>query len=321
MSTVTLAESAKLSQDDLVVGVIENVIETDQFYQVVPFEGVDGNAISYNRENALGGAGVVAVGGTITGDQNPIPNETAAAKDPATFTNISTGLTTILGDAEVNGLIDTTRSDKQDQTAVQIASKAKNVGRIYRWMLINGTASSTQFDGLINLCATGQTIAATGANGDQLDFDVLDWLQDLVKAKDGIVDFYCMHTRERRMYRQKLRALGGASVAEMFELPSGEKVIAYSGVPIFVNDWIPITQTQGGSTDATTVFAGCFDDGSRQMGLAGLHAEKAMGIKVKDVGEKEGADEHIWRVIWYCGLALFSEKALACATGITPTDT
>ena len=59
------------------------------------------------------------------------------------------------------------------------------------------------------------------------------------------------------------------------------------------------------------------DDGSRTHGIAGLTATKASGIQVVPVGEKEDADEYIWRVKWYCGLALFSEKGLACADGIT----
>ena len=52
-------------------------------------------------------------------------------------------------------------------------------------------------------------------------------------------------------------------------------------------------------------------------GLAGLTAEKDAGMSVVDVGEKEDYDEHIWRVRWYASLALFSEKGLACAEGIT----
>ena len=69
---------------------------------------------------------------------------------------------------------------------------------------------------------------------------------------------------------------------------------------------------------ATTFFAGNFDDGSREVGLAGLTAQVESGIRVKDVGESETKDERIWRVIWYAGLALFSEKALACGSGIIP---
>jgi hypothetical protein len=40
---------------------------------------------------------------------------------------VTSPLTTIIGDAEVNGLIQATRSgDGNDQTAIQVASKAKS---------------------------------------------------------------------------------------------------------------------------------------------------------------------------------------------------
>lgn len=320
MASVTLAESAKLAQDDLVAGVIENIITVNQMFQSLPFDGIEGNSLKYNRENALGGVGVAGIGLVYDSstDYNPIPGETAGIKAPATFTEVFSGLTTIVGDAEVNGLIQATRSgDGNDQTAVQIASKSKHAGRLYQHMLINGTGASDQFDGLINLCATGQT-RTSATNGQALALVHLDELMDLVTVKDGMVDYFAMHARERRSYRVLLRALGGAAIMEVVELPSGEEVIAYSGVPIFRNDYIPINQTQGTETDATTVFCGTFDDGSRSNGLAGLTADQASGIRVVDVGESETKDERIWRVKWYAGMALFSEKALACAPGIIP---
>ena len=104
----------------------------------------------------------------------------------------------------------------------------------------------------------------------------------------------------------------------MFQLPSGEEVIAYSGVPIFRNDYIPTDQTQDSATNASTIFAGTLDDGSRSNGLAGLTAANMSGINVQDVGIHQSRDEHIWRVLWYAGLALFSEKGLAAAPGIIP---
>lgn len=322
MASVTLAESAKLSQDDLVAGVIENIVTVNQMFDVLPFDGIDGNALAYNRENALGGVGLTGVGTVIgTGDANPLTAGTGEAKDAATFTQKTSSLTTLVGDAEVNGLIQATRSGMgNDQTAVQIASKAKHVGRLYQYLLINGDSGTTnQFDGLINLVDAGQTIGATNTDGDLLALATLDNLMDLVVAKDGMVDYFTMHARERRYYRGLLRALGGASVNEVVQMPSGEEVIAYSGVPIFRNDYIPITQTEGANTDATTIFAGTLDDGSRTNGLAGLTAERASGISVVDVGEAETKDERIWRVKWYAGLALFTLKGLAAATGITPS--
>lgn len=319
MASVTLVESAKLAQDELVAGVIENIITVNQMFLQIPFDGIEGNSLKYNRENALGGVGVTGVGTVIgSSDLNPMPGETAAPKDPATFTEVYSGLTTIVGDAEVNGLIQATRSgDGNDQTAVQIASKAKHAGRLWQWMFINGTGAGDQFDGLINLVAAGQT-RTSATNGQALTLAILDEIMDLVTVKDGEVDYLAMHARERRAYRALLRALGGAAIMEVVELPGGQEIMAYSGVPVFRNDYIPIDQVQGSASNASTVFAGTFDDGSRSNGVAGLTAEQAAGIMVVDVGEKEGADDHIWRVKWYAGSALFSEKGLAAAPGIIP---
>jgi hypothetical protein len=305
MPSVTLAESAKLAQDELVAGVIENVITVNPFFDILPFDGIEGNALAYNRENVLGDTQVLGVGGTIT------------AKAPATFTQVTSTLTTIIGDAEVNGLIKATRSgDGNDQEAIQIASKAKSVGRRYQDMLVNGTGNSDQFAGLLLLCAASQK-ANTGPNGKALDFLVLDELIDLVTDKDGEVDYFMMHSRTIRSYMALLRGLGGASVNEVVQLPSGREVPAYRGVPIFRNDWNPINQVKGTGSNQTTIFAGTLDDGTRMHGIAGLTALQAAGIQVVPVGESENRDETITRIKWYCGLALFSEKGLAAADGIT----
>ena len=304
MASVTLAESAKLSQDDLVTGIIEDVITVNRFFEVIPFDGIEGNALAYNRENVLGDVDVEGVGDTI------------GSKAAATFTQVTSGLTTIIGDAEVNGLIQATRSAKNDQTAVQIGSKAKSSGRKYQDMLITGTGASNQFTGLITLCVAGQTVA-TGTNGSPLSFTIMDEVLDTVTDKDGEVDYLTMHARTIRSYKALLRALGGASISEVVTLPSGKQIPSYNGVPIFRNDYIPIDQTKGSGTALTTIFAGTLDDGSRSHGIAGLTASNNAGIQVVDVGESETKDERIWRVKWYCGLALFSEKGIACSTGIT----
>lgn len=305
MASVTLTESAKLAQDDLVAGVIENIVTVNPFFDILPFDGIDGNALAYNRENVLGDAQVLGVGGTIT------------AKAAATFTQVTSTLTTIIGDAEVNGLIQATRSGSgNNQRAIQIASKAKSVGRQYQDMLVNGTGASNQFNGMINLAPAGQA-AATGANGGALSFAFMDEMIDIVTDKDGEVDYFMMHSRTLRSYMALLRALGGASINEVVTLPGGREVPAYRGVPIFKNDWTPINQTKGTGSAQTTVFAGTLDDGSRQHGLAGLTAANAAGIQIVNVGESETKDESITRIKWYSGLALFSEKGIAYADGIT----
>ena len=316
MASVTLAESAKLALNDLVAGVIENVITVNKMYELVPFDGISGNALAYNRENALGNVVAAEVGDAIASDGvNPIDSSTDGTA-PATFSQVTSSLTTIIGDAYVNGLIQATRSDINDQVAVQVASKAKHCGRVWQHMLINGSGTAPQFTGLINLCASGQKVD-TGTNGSALSFAILDELIDLVVDKDGEVDYLCMPARTLRTYFSLLRGLGGASIGDTVELPSGAKVPAYRGIPIFRNDYIPTNVTKGSSSNTTYVFGGTFDDGSRQHGIAGLTSEKDAGIQIVPVGESETKDESITRIKWYCGLALFSEKGLAMADGIT----
>ena len=93
MSTITLAEVKKLTQDDLVIGVAEDIITVNPIWSVMPFTPFKGNSLSVNRENALGNAQYLDIGDTIT------------AKAPGTRTTVNHEPTTVLGDAEINNLL------------------------------------------------------------------------------------------------------------------------------------------------------------------------------------------------------------------------
>ncbi len=307
MATVTLAESAKLSQDMLIAGLIETIIEVNPIFDVMPFTEIEGNALAYNRELVLGDAQFAGVGGTIT------------AKSPATFTRVVSELTTIIGDAEVNGLIQATRSNIQDQTAVQVASKAKSVGRLYQQTMVIGDGTANTFQGVQSLVAPGQTITA-GTDGAALTFELLDQLLDKVKDKDGQVDYIMSSASMRRKYLSLLRGLGGASINDTVRLPSGRVIPVYRDTPWFVNDHIPTNQVQGTSgAVCTTIYAGTFDDGSYKYGISGLTATGAAGVRVQNVGAKETADETITRVKMYAGFANYSQLGLAALKGVLPT--
>lgn len=299
MASVTLAESAKLTNDMLLSGVIETVVSVNPLYEIMPFMEIEGNALAYNRENALGDVQYLGVGGTIT------------AKSAATFTRVTSSLTTLIGDAEVNGLIQATRSNFTDQKAVQIASKAKSLGRQYQTTMISGDGTADTFAGLLSLIPAGQKVTGVGA----YDLDDLDQLIDLVKDKDGQVDWIQMAARSIRSFYSQLRALGGATIAEVLTLPSGRRVPTYRGIPIFRNDYIPTNG--GGGGNETTIFAGTFDDGSGKHGISGLTATGASGIRISEVGESETKDETITRVKMYCGFAVFSELGIASLNGVT----
>ncbi len=304
MASVTLAESAKLTQNELHAGIIETIVDVNPMYELLPFQDIEGNALAYNRENVAGDVQFLGVDGTIT------------AKAAATFTQVTSSLTTLIGDAEVNGLIQATRSDLQDQTAIQIASKAKSIGRTFQSNMITGDGTSNTFTGLLTLIPAAQKLTVA-TNGQALSFDILDALIDQVKDKDGQVDYIMMPARTIRSYYALLRALGGASIGDTVQLPSGKKIPVYRDIPILRNDYLPVNQTQGSATTCTSIIAGTFDDGSMTHGLAGLTAKGSAGIRVERVGVSETKDNTITRVKMYCGLALFSELGIAMQQGVT----
>lgn len=305
MPSVTLAESAKLAQDELVSGVIETIVTVNPMFELLPFDGISGNSLAFNRENVLGDVQMATVGTTIT------------AKAAATFTQVTASLTKIIGDAEVDNLIQATRSDDTDQAAVQIASKAKSMARKFQDQMINGTGTSNEFTGLRGLCAASQKVDA-GTNGSPFSFEMLDELLDKVTDKDGQVDYIMMNARELRRYRSLLRGLGGTGPTDVYIMPSGAQQIAYNGIPIFRNDYIPTNLTKGSASNASVIFAGTLDDGSRSHGIAGLTARNAAGMSVVPVGQAENKDEEITRVRWYCSLANFSQLGLAMIEGVVP---
>ena len=304
MASVTLAQASKLTNDMLLAGVIESIVEVNPLFEVLPFMGIDGNALAYNREATLGDSQFAGVDDTIT------------AKTPATFNRVTSELTTIIGDAEVNGLIQATRSNFTDQKGTQIASKAKSIGRKYQQNMIIGDGTSNSFEGLLALLPGSQEVT-TGTNGDPLSFEMLDELIDQVKDKDGDVDYLMMPARTIRSFMTLLRGLGGASINDVLTLPSGRQVPVYRSIPLFRNDWIPTDQTKGTATTATTILGGTFDDGSGTHGVSGISASQEFGIQVKDIGESETKDNEITRVKMYSGMALFSELGLAAITGVT----
>jgi hypothetical protein len=308
MASVTLAESAKLSQNMLASGVIEDVITVNQMFNALPFQEIEGNALQYSRESVLGDAMVAGVGTQITADA------------AATFTTVTSSLTTIIGKASVNGLIQATRSNYSDQALVQIASKAKSVGRKYQDMLINGdSGTANEFDGLLSLVSGGQTVTSA-TDGSVLSFRALDDAIALCTAKDGMIDYIAMNSREINTLLDMYRALGGASINEVVTLPDGTvtNMPMYRGIPIYRNDWLPITQTQGASSVASSIVMGTFDDGSMSNGIAGLTAMGDAGMRVVQVGQAENYDEEVYHIKWYSSLANYSDKGLVAITGIVP---
>src|SRR3990170_4894687 len=271
---LTLAEAAKLSNDTLLVGVVETIINESPVLQVLPFIEVVGNGLTYNREATLPTAGFYDVADTWT-------------ESTPTFTQVTANLKILGGDADVDNFLAATRSNIQDLEAAVVQLKGKAVQQKFDDTFISGdtTSDAKAFDGVDKLCASGQTVSM-GVNGGTLTLEKLDELID--KIKGGKPEMLLMSKRSRRKLNALARASGGFLEADRNEF--GQMIQYYDGIPVGLNDWTADNKTVGTSTDCSTIYAVQYGEGA----LAGLTSPGS--LQVERVGSLETKDATRTRV-------------------------
>ncbi len=291
---LTLAEAAKLSNDILLVGVIETVIYDSPILQVLPFIEIVGNGLTYNQENQPATASFYDVGDTWV-------------ESTPTFTQKTATLKILGGDADVDNFLKATRSNIQDLEAAIVQLKAKAVQQKFEDTFINGDAEvdPKAFDGIDKLCVAEQTVSM-GVDGATLTLEKLDELID--KIKGAKPEMLLMSRRSRRKLTTLSRAAGGVLVTDRNQF--GQMVEFYDGIPIGVCDWIADDKTVGSSTDCSTIYALQFGEGA----AAGLTGPG--GLQVERVGSLESRDASRTRVKWYVSMAVFNTIKLAKLIGV-----
>src|SRR5260370_11959173 len=122
------AEADKLSNNQLVAGVIEEIIEKDELCALLAVVGISGKADVYDRENTLPDADFLS------------PND-AVNESAGTFTEVVSKLRILAGDVDVDKFLQETESDTNDQRATQIGLKAKAVARKFTRTIAQGNST------------------------------------------------------------------------------------------------------------------------------------------------------------------------------------
>jgi HK97 family phage major capsid protein len=293
---LTLVEASKLSNDTLIAGVIETIVQESPILQRLPFIEIVGNGLTYNRENAAPTAAFYDVGDTW-------------AESTPTFTQVTATLKVMGGDADIDNFLKSTRSNIQDLEAAIVQLKSRAVQRLFDDTFINGDATGDpkSFDGIDVLTTAGQTVSM-GPNGGSLTFEKLDELIDRVKG--GKPHLLLMSRRTRRALNELARSSGTFLEADRDGF--GGMLQFYDGVPIGINDYISDEQVVGTSDDCSTIYALQFGEGA----LTGLTAPG--GLTVERVGSLETKDASRIRVKWYASVALFNTVKLAKLVGVRP---
>jgi len=269
---ITLSEAAKLSNNLLVEGVIEDIITVNEWYRHLPFVVFEGLAYTFTREATIAKAAFAAPGANL----NALKYQKGA-----TLQNVNVHLAAIIGDIIMDGQIEDQLSDHNDQLQVQISSKSKDIARTYMNAIINGKrvpggplvqsnngpiGIEAKFDGMkaildaeagnvddvnhpfYNAGASTQSLelveddpasARDGREGRVFTLEDLDNLIDRVTT--GKPDFLMMHARDIRTLRVLLRNTGGGTDANQIQqvgLGNMKPMLMYQEIPVFRNDFI-----------------------------------------------------------------------------------
>lgn len=304
---LTLAESAKLSENDLQRGVVETFVLESSVLDRAPLVPVNGNAYAYNEEGTLPGVEFRAV--------NAAYAESTGVVNPRTESLVILG-----GDADVDTFIVQTRGNLNDQRAIQTRMKVKAAVIKYQDAFVNGDTAvdANSFDGLKKRL-TGNQVVSTGANGvgpvagGHGFFDSLD---DLISRVVGGADALYMNSSIRAKIQSSARRLGGF---DMSRDDFGRPVMTYNGIPMLDignkadgTPILPLTETQGTATNASSIYAVSWSQGEDEAGVAGLSNG---GVQVKDLGEIDAKPVYRTRIEFFTGLAVFG-KGAARLTGV-----
>lgn len=310
---LTLAEAAVLSENDLQRGVIETFVQASPVLDRLPLMTIEGNAYSYNKEATLPGVAFRSV------------NE-AYVESTGTFVQASESLVILGGDADVDRFIVQTRGNLNDQRATQTAMKVKAASYKFQDTFFNGDVAvdAKGFDGLKKRL-TGAQVLSSGANGAVIvgnggtdTYTFFDQLDALFAQVAGGPDAAYANSGVIAKILSAGRRIGGAEVLR--DDIGGKRGVTWNGIPILDPgktaagvDILPRTETQGTSTDASSIYAVKFGGDEGDQAVTGLTNG---GVQVYDLGELDSKPAYRTRIEFYCGLATFGGQAAARLSGV-----
>jgi hypothetical protein len=296
---LTLIEAAKLAADGgetYKAGVIELYAGSSDILANLPFQDIQGNALSYNREAALPGVGFRGVNESYT--------PSTGVLNPLTESLVIAG-----GELDVDKFIVQTMGAQQ--RTVQEAMKIRALSLKWTRNFIKGDNQTDPrvFDGLQTRVTGSQIISAgTTANGAALSLAILDEAIDQVVNPTHLIMSKAMARKFSAAARTT--AVSGYVTYSVDQL--GRRVMEYNGLPILTVD-LDDTSTailgfteaaSSGTATATSIYV-------VSMGADSLTGLQNGGIMVDDFGILQTAPVYRTRVEWYNGLAAFNGRSVA----------
>lgn len=314
--SLTLAESAKLSTDDLQIGVIETFIQSSPILDRIPLIDIEGNSYAYNAEATLPGVAFRDVNEAYTESTGVINQKNER-------------LYILGGDADVDRFIQQTRSNLNDQRATQTQLKTKALSYAFQDAFFNGDTDTNPkgFDGLKKRLTGAQVLDADtnglpvlgSSNADIYKFfDKIDELLASVDGIDGTNGAIYVNRAILSKIRSAARHISADLVLE--QDIAGKRAVMWNGIPILdagnKPDGTPILGTdeaQGSASNTSSIYAVRYGQGEGEAGVTGLTNG---GVMVDDLGLLQEKPVYRTRIEFYTGLAVFGGKAAARLKGV-----
>lgn len=308
---LTLLEAAKNGGDKLVVGMIETIIQENPIIERIPWMPFEGIAYMSQYEETLPNVQFRAVGGTYS-------------KSFGTKSKKFWGVAILGGEVGVDNFMVNVTGTLADNKAEQYGLLGKANAMRFGYEFFNGTGEDDGFKGLIQLIAEGQgQTYANSTTGATPNLDKIDEAVDLFKNTGGPDEFLANRKTRTNITKAAKVGVSATSLIEVEKDTLGRRVTHYNGVPITILGDVmdaagnivpalPFTEDPGDAvSDTCSLYMVKY--GPRDItGLLG----KGGDFSVKDFGETEAAPQHLGRLEWYPGVAVFNKYSVVRLTGL-----
>lgn len=307
MPGLTKIEALLLSNDELRPGLLENASKRTQFLEKLPFYRIHGDRLQIARVPA-GSLG-------LEPDFDTVPvttQEGVAVPENAEFE-----AKLLVQDVFVRDYVGANLSAVKDQAELQIEAAKRRFQYKFMDAFFNGNQgmSSQEFSGLDVLIAGSKQILPNDGTNFYLALEDLARVAALVTSDDGWGPI--VGVVNARGHANILKAYFDKGLApEWLEMEfwdengyyATRRILAFRGIPIFVDDHVKNDKRVGLDNDGTTITI-------FQVGRGGVYGITACE-PMMDVRERIDAAESQtqYRITWSVGLVLERESAAALLT-------
>ena len=284
----------------IAAGVANTIATVAPWFEFVPFIPVAGRTLTRQYQ--------VDADLTKFTDESTDLSADATTSAQLTSTAHTFEIKSVVGQAQVGQLNSAGASaNGVDLMAIAVEGKARDIARKVYKQVATGTTNgdAAGFEGLGDDLTGGSNLlgAALDKTASTDILTALDELLDGVTAKDGQVDWIMMNSGVMNEFRAKARSL---NAFEYITTPiTNRNILAYQGIPIFRNDYIPVV-----NTDQSNVYAGCFEDGTGN-GVAMLYPSTVPGgIITEDLGVSERYLANLTRVVQHTAFGVLNTKGI-----------